>query len=43
MISESPLARVWFKQDDEFKLPKSVVYAELFRYVIHMLVLFNVL
>ncbi|XP_063610244.1 insulin-degrading enzyme-like isoform X2 [Penaeus indicus] len=30
MISESPLARIWFKQDDEFKLPKSVVYAELF-------------
>lgn len=38
MISESPLARIWFKQDDEFKLPKSVVYAELFRYVIYMLV-----
>ena len=28
---ESPLARVWYKQDDEFKLPKAVVYTELFR------------
>lgn len=31
MISQTPLARVWFKQDDEYKLPKAVVYTELFR------------
>nr|XP_045607622.1 insulin-degrading enzyme-like [Procambarus clarkii] len=30
MISETPLARVWYKQDDEFKLPKAVIYTELF-------------
>ncbi|XP_066956310.1 insulin-degrading enzyme [Macrobrachium rosenbergii] len=30
MVMECPLARVWYKQDDEFKLPKAVVYMELF-------------
>lgn len=30
MISETSLARVWYKQDDEFKLPKAVIYTELF-------------
>lgn len=34
MISQTPFARVWFKQDDEYKLPKAVVYTELFRYVL---------
>ncbi|XP_043206057.1 insulin-degrading enzyme-like [Amphibalanus amphitrite] len=30
MISNTPLCRVWFKQDDTFKLPKSIVKVELF-------------
>ncbi|KAK3874449.1 hypothetical protein Pcinc_020613 [Petrolisthes cinctipes] len=30
LVSETPLSRVWYKQDDEFKLPKCVIYLELF-------------
>jgi len=30
LVSESPLTRVWFKQDEEFNLPKAVIYTELF-------------
>lgn len=30
MISETSLARIWYKQDDEFKLPKAVIHTELF-------------
>ena len=33
LIMKTPLTRVWYKLDDEFKLPKNVFYAELFRYV----------
>ncbi|XP_050730176.1 insulin-degrading enzyme-like isoform X1 [Eriocheir sinensis] len=36
MISQTPLARVWFKQDDEYKLPKAVVYTELFSPVAYL-------
>ncbi|XP_037080309.1 insulin-degrading enzyme-like [Pollicipes pollicipes] len=30
MLANTPLCRVWFKQDDTFKLPKSIVKVELF-------------
>ena len=36
MISQTPFARVWFKQDDEYKLPKAVVYTELFSPVAYL-------
>ncbi|XP_076044547.1 insulin degrading metalloproteinase isoform X2 [Oratosquilla oratoria] len=30
LLSDSSLSRVWHKQDDEFKLPKAVIYVEFF-------------
>ncbi|XP_045108140.1 insulin-degrading enzyme-like isoform X1 [Portunus trituberculatus] len=36
MISQTPFARVWFKQDDEYKLPKAVVFTELFSPVAYL-------
>lgn len=30
-LKNTPLSRVWYKQDEEFLLPKAVVYIEMFR------------
>lgn len=31
-MKNTPLSRAWFKQDDEFLLPKAIFYVEIFRY-----------